>query len=818
MQDQHETKGSADPHASVLDRQLAVERVRGAAMAMHATSDLRQVVALLFREMRRLGIQTPGASITFVDEEKGTGTRYVAFVDPEHLGFARDDPADRFVLLDDVVATVMFTKPLQDLPDIALTWQTGKPQTYQHHAGGSGVEADFYVSAFGTTQEAADQLVTEIWQGDWAVSQVPFRFGVIMYRQREHHAEDDTIVAELAQGLELGFVRFLDFHKIEDQNRELTIQNALERVRSQALGMQSSDELRDVTSVLFEQFRGLGHEVHSSFIYVQDGGAWSQDRTGRQRHSPDSRPAGLEHPEPLRLREQNRAQEMGQPWFVFQRQGVDLRRLIGYYLECDSVPAHEIEGELRQLPDSLIFHRVFHATGVVEFALENHLCDADLAVAKRFTDVFDIAYRRFRELQLKEAHNRELEVDRALERVRADVASMAHSRDLSRIVEMAQESLKGLGVPCTILGIDTIDEAAGIWRHHEYDGATDYPLSVSTAAKWYEEWQTGQTLHKRWPRAEITRDMQALFDAGLIELGNRWRGVLTELESGLWSASVPFAQGNVGMFKPDGDGPFADDHIRLLERFAGVVALAYTRFVDFQRLEEQNAQIQQASLNKSQFLRRMSHDLRSPMNAIIGYTRLLQRRLADRMDEREARNLANIETSSGNLLNLINDILDLSRIEAGRIEVNSRDFDPCALANECADSLESIVKEGVTLIRDLAAVGQISSDVDRLRQVVMNLLGNATKFTEAGSITLSLKRDGDCIELSVADTGIGIPADDLPHIFDEFRQVERQGGAGAEGTGLGLAIAKKTVDLLGGEIAATSQGSAGTTFTVRLPV
>ena len=239
-----------------------------------------------------------------------------------------------------------------------------------------------------------------------------------------------------------------------------------------------------------------------------------------------------------------------------------------------------------------------------------------------------------------------------------------------------------------------------------------------------------------------------------------------------------------------------------------------------QQLEERNRIIEQASLNKSQFLRRMSHDLRSPMNAIIGYTRLLQRRLADRMDAREARNLANIGTSSGNLLNLINDILDLSRIEAGHVTVKVQPVDVRRLAEECADALGSIVHGNVVLRRDLADVGVIHSDPDRLRQVVMNLLGNATKFTEAGSITLALRRsNGDtAIELSITDTGIGIPRDDLPHIFDEFRQVERQGGEQSEGTGLGLAIAKKTVELLGGEITATSEVGIGTTFTVSLPV
>ena len=125
------------------------------------------------------------------------------------------------------------------------------------------------------------------------------------------------------------------------------------------------------------------------------------------------------------------------------------------------------------------------------------------------------------------------------------------------------------------------------------------------------------------------------------------------------------------------------------------------------RLVVANRQIEETTRNKSEFLRRMSHDLRSPMNAIIGFSRLLQRRLADRMDEREARNLANIETSSGNLLNLINAILDLSRIEAGHSEVSVRQIDVRGLAGECADALESIVQEGVELRRELEDAGEI---------------------------------------------------------------------------------------------------------------
>ncbi|MFH1569405.1 MAG: ATP-binding protein, partial [Gemmatimonadota bacterium] len=222
-------------------------------------------------------------------------------------------------------------------------------------------------------------------------------------------------------------------------------------------------------------------------------------------------------------------------------------------------------------------------------------------------------------------------------------------------------------------------------------------------------------------------------------------------------------------------------------------------------LTEANERVQEATRNKSEFLRRMSHDLRSPMNAIIGYTRLVLRKARGTLDDRQIRNLENIQTSSERLLALINDILDLSRIEAGRLELQVREADLGALVTECADALAPLVKPGVELVRQLESLPPVQTDPDRLRQVVMNLLGNAAKFTEQGSITVSLRAADGGAELRVADTGVGIPPEDLPHIFDEFRQVQRQGGEQTEGTGLGLSIARRIVELLGGAIAAESE-------------
>ena len=232
-------------------------------------------------------------------------------------------------------------------------------------------------------------------------------------------------------------------------------------------------------------------------------------------------------------------------------------------------------------------------------------------------------------------------------------------------------------------------------------------------------------------------------------------------------------------------------------------------------LEAANREIQETTRRKSAFLASMSHDLRTPMNAIIGYTRILLRRVKDALEPRYYRNLENIEASSQNLLSLINEILDLSRIEAGRIEIKPTEVDLKALASECAASVAPLVRDGVEMKQDVQDVPSIYTDGDLLRRVAMNLLGNAVKFTEAGSITLSVRPVDGQVEISVADTGVGIPPEDLPYIFEEFRQVER-GGAEVQGSGLGLAIVKKSVELLGGTIGAESEEGKGTTFILQI--
>ncbi|GIX48590.1 MAG: hypothetical protein KatS3mg131_2801 [Candidatus Tectimicrobiota bacterium] len=239
-----------------------------------------------------------------------------------------------------------------------------------------------------------------------------------------------------------------------------------------------------------------------------------------------------------------------------------------------------------------------------------------------------------------------------------------------------------------------------------------------------------------------------------------------------------------------------------------------------QALQETNQKLEAASRHKSEFLANMSHELRTPMNAIIGFTRLVMRRSKDVLAPRQYENLEKILISAEHLLSLINSILDLSKIEAGRIEVYPVEFALAPLIAECVHTVEPVRRsDEVQLVQDLeAGLPPLVTDREKVKQILMNLLSNAVKFTPAGTITVTARCRGDTLTIAVADTGIGIPEAALTHIFEEFRQVDSSTTRQYGGTGLGLAISRRLARLLGGEITVQSTLGEGSTFTVTLPL
>jgi GAF domain-containing protein/anti-sigma regulatory factor (Ser/Thr protein kinase) len=265
-------------------------------------------------------------------------------------------------------------------------------------------------------------------------------------------------------------------------------------------------------------------------------------------------------------------------------------------------------------------------------------------------------------------------------------------------------------------------------------------------------------------------------------------------------------------------GGFAAEIVDLLKTFATQSSLAIQNARLFREIGQKSRELEVASQHKSEFLASMSHELRTPLNAIIGFSDVLLQGMFGEMTEKQTEYLQDILASGQHLLSLINDILDLSKIEAGRMELDLADFHlPSAIDDALLLMRERASRRGITLERHVdERVGKIRADQRKVKQVLLNLLSNAVKFTpEGGRIDVRAGFANRTAEISVTDTGIGIAAEDHDAVFEEFRQVGKADKK-AEGTGLGLALCRKFVELHGGRIWVKSQIGAGSTFTFTL--
>ncbi|MDP4003609.1 response regulator [Methylobacterium sp. NEAU K] len=237
-------------------------------------------------------------------------------------------------------------------------------------------------------------------------------------------------------------------------------------------------------------------------------------------------------------------------------------------------------------------------------------------------------------------------------------------------------------------------------------------------------------------------------------------------------------------------------------------------------IEAARAAAEAANEAKSQFLANMSHELRTPLSAVIGYSEMVQEELEDLGEADLIADMKKIEANARHLLGLINDVLDISKIEADRVEIYAEDFDVAEVVRDVAATVEGLIaKKGNTLVFTIAeGVGGAHTDVTKLRQCLINLLSNAAKFTENGRITLSVARTEEALRFSVADTGIGMSAEQVGRLFERFTQADASTTRRFGGTGLGLSITRAFSEMLGGAIAVESREGDGTTFTLTLPV
>ena len=844
----------------VLDR--AVERVRAEATGMRESGDIGKLLLALRQGWSDVGLHTSALGINVIDEDADLLRTYTMV---PHLW----EDLKSFLVAE--VASDAYLLRFRDLPlPVARELGIALPGS---QAGVMTKDAQHAV----LKQHLLGFDVPDVDDGCPGM-RIPFRYGGIWAWADENAVlvEDDLVTGSLfADAVALGYTRYLDLQAAEENARQQAIEAAVERVRGAALAMQSTEDLPQVAAVLKQQLdllapaspsltityldrdtgsclglscnanpRAYGLQMSDRIVEIDDDYAVNVSAHTED----DSDGASI-------IGRVRKLWERGTPdWHVFTSHP-EFGPKLGRYLQAWGVDHDEARrvGYLRDFFEATEVHGAYvpFSSGMVGLQMPVR-DDSIIPILQELTEALDLGFVRFLDFQRLEEQNRRQAIEGAAERVRAAAMSMASQDDLRNVAGMLFTELRALGIQTPRVSINFHDPRSDQWQAYHTninprrfglewtaEGLYEYNDEVFSYSRRIVSEEFLETLQKLSAVGEPqtiprTQTLENLVQYGVNQYGIDPKGLdtnpyLTREWVGDWEITcVPFDYGVLAYHERKHDAASTS----VVQELMAALNLGFVRFLDFQRLEEQitrleeahqalelaNEEIQLANRHKSEFLANMSHELRTPMNAIVGFSKIIHRRAKDQLDKRQVANLERVLQSAEILMTLINDILDLAKIEAGRLDVQPETFDLRELLDSCMSTVSPLMKKGVRLRTRMArSLAPVHTDPARVRQIVINLLSNAAKFTEAGQIRVGLRDTGDRVVISVSDSGIGIPEDKLETIFEEFRQADGSTTRKYGGTGLGLSISRRLAQMLGGDIHVTSVVGEGSTFSVSLP-
>jgi signal transduction histidine kinase len=875
--------------STTVKRSLAVERLRAEAMAMRASADLLQLIGMMCQEMVDLGFDTLGASIRFVAED-GSGVKdaYYAIKNPKRhgIGWVSAD----LVEYSDAVAVGRV--PVSGPVDSALmeAWHSGETKV-----------------VLGTVKDYESRLVAiaKAWgmerlfpvpdRTEWTFTYVPFSHGVVSFIEHRSDPQQRDIVRDLAEALSLGYIRFLDFRRLEQHNRDLSRANAdlkleaaLERVRASALGMQRSEDLIEVSCILNDELAVLDDVPARSSITVwdEDKDQWRSWVTRSASKLMEGETRSIVYDEPLRdflatfpaHAEILQAWKRGEPHHTLVLTGRERSDFFRLFQKRFGRTDAWYEEVISVAPDPCVMHQVFYSQGYIEISPEGPLDKEGLGVVKRFADVFDIAYRRYGELQRSEAArvqlhernrdlsqaNADLTLEAALERVRARALGMQKSEDLIEVSSVLSDELVGLGNALFRLTITVWDEERDQWRSwatrkrldQAFDGSksTVYDESLqwimsalSVFRRGFDAWKRGE----RHFAVRLSGEERIEYLSRIKESFKRpdsWFQEILAVTPDPWVIhQVFFSQGNIEINQGES---MTQEELRVVERFAGVFDIAYRRYGELRQAEDARLQLQEKNQALEENLRLLretqnqlvqqekmaslgdlvagvAHEMNTPLGSIRSMHDTLMRALdklrsrldGDALQERPTQAILKVIDDANRVIaggtERVNTIVSSLKNFARLDEAQFQAADLHEGIDSALTLLTSQLGGRIEVVRDYGEIPPVHCAPGQLNQVFMHLLKNAIQAIEgSGCITVSTFEEDEAVHVCFSDTGRGMDPEEVGRLF-EF---DFRAGGDRVKMGFGLAADLKIIQDHKGKLKATSQKGEGTQMTVELPL